>query len=107
MAETKWPGDECPPDCRYSMKMSSTGHGDPHRHCGFILYEGQIRGCEPGKGCARYRAGRRPVPVKWDTARGRQMWLSGRSNSEIARELGVCKATVQNRKARFWKKNMD
>lgn len=113
---------KCPPGCAYAM----TDHGVAH--CGFILLANQSRGCDPGPGCKRYRKGsfrpptpmrvkdparrrprisdkpRKPVAPVWDVAEGRRLWEAGRTDSMIAEELGISKASVQRRKARYWKK---
>ena len=112
----KWPGDECPPDCRYSMKSNSTGDGRAHRHCGYILMAGKVRGCDPGAGCVRYDNGRRPRramavkdrrPYAWDIARGRKLWQQGWTQGAIARELGISQASVERRVRLHWKKGED
>lgn len=100
-------------------------------HCGYILLANQSRGCDPGPGCTRYRRGhfRPPAPMRvrdparrraricdkprkgvalsWDVAEGRRLWEEGWSNGRIAEELGVCKASVQRRKDKYWKKGAD
>lgn len=112
----RYPGDACPPDCRYSMAFSSTGDGRCHRHCGFILRTGRIRGCDCGPGCIRYDNGRKPEQagqekspfgLRWDVARGRRLWEQGESQGAIAREMGISRASVERRAKMYWKKGMD
>jgi len=116
---------KCPPGCAYSMVCEGMSH------CGFILLANQSRGCDPGPGCKRYRKGhfrpptpmrvkdparrrsrisdkpRKPVAPTWDVAEGRRLWEAGYTDSMIAGELGISKASVQRRKARYWKKGVD
>lgn len=116
---------KCPPGCAYAM----LDHGE--EHCGYVLLANQMRGCDPGPGCTRYRKGhfRQPAPMRvkdparresrisdnprkhappgWDVARGRQLWVDGWTNIRIAAELGISDASVQRRKARYWRKGVD
>ena len=106
-----------------------TDHGV--EHCGYVLLAHQLRGCDPGPGCIRYRKGhfRAPTPMRvkdparrqkrlsdkprknvsqsWDVARGRELWLEGRTNREIAEAVGISASSVQRRKVRYWKKGVD
>lgn len=113
MIEEKWPGDACPPDCIYSMAATSTTNKIQHRHCGYILKPGKgSRGCDCGPGCIRYdngAAGTAPERprLRWDVARGRQLWLLGWTHAAIANELGITKASVERRVAMYWKKGID
>lgn len=115
----------CPPGCAYAM----TDHRVPH--CGYILIAHQRRGCEPGPGCKRYRKGHlappapmrikdpakrqsriqdtppRHTPPAWNVARGRQLSEEGWIDEEIARELGVCRSSVQKRRTKYWEKGVD
>ena len=118
MAEIKWPGDACPPDCRYSMRLTGATHGTGRRHCGYILYTGKPRGCEPGKACTRYDNGKKAVqamapvgkrsirPPRW-AREGRALWEDGHNKAEIARRLGVSWSQVDYRCKMHWKKNED
>lgn len=119
MAETKWPGDACPLDCRYSMKLSFAAKGIAHRHCGYILYTDKPRGCEPGRACTRYDNGKKAVQAMAPTGKprkprkpgwareGRELWEDGISKAEIARRLGVSWSQVGYRCKMHWKKNED
>lgn len=110
---SKWPGDDCPPDCIYSMKFATTSQGWCHRHCGYILKAGQSRGCEPGKGCLRYDNGRREKPPtkgvgpSWNVALGRELWLQGTTYGAIAEKVGTSRASVERRARMYWKNGRD
>lgn len=113
----RFPGDECPPNCVYSMRLNAKTEGISHRHCGYILKTGRSRGCEPGKGCKRYENRKQPpnqpMTVKnprqlsWDVKRGRELWQQGRTLAAIAEELGISRASVARRVAEYWKKGAD
>ena len=114
MAEnSKWPGDECPPDCIYAMKFTTTAQGFAHRHCGYILKVGRSRGCEPGKGCLRYDNGRQGKPPtkgvgpSWNVALGRELWLQGTTYGAIAEKVGTSRASVERRARMYWKNGRD
>lgn len=122
----KWPGDQCPPDCAYTMRFSTAGDGIIHRHCGYILKAGQMRGCEPGPGCTRYQGGGaatpaamsvkapkarvpRPAPIKrkprlpqWDTRKGYELYRQGLSTGRIAEVMGVGLYAVQYYRQKYW-----
>lgn len=112
--KSKWPGDECPPDCIYSMVGSSTNDEQRHRHCGYILKgDNGSRGCEIGANCIRYDNGKKKKPPTrgvgpaWDVAKGRQMWLQGATYLEIAESLGTTRASVDRRARLYWKNGRD
>lgn len=48
---------KCPLDCRYLMAYQH--NQDYSHHCGYILMTGRSRGCDPGRGCTRYKTKRR------------------------------------------------
>ena len=50
---------------------------------------------------------RKNVSQSWDVARGRELWLEGRTNREIAEAVGISASSVQRRKVRYWKKGVD
>ena len=110
----KWPGDDCPLDCIYSMVGNSTGDGTRHRHCGYILKgDNGSRGCDVGPGCIRYDNGKKKKPPTkgvgpaWDVAEGRKMWLQGATYLEIAESLGTTRASVDRRVRLYWRKGRD
>lgn len=107
-----------PPDCIYSMRLNTASEGISHRHCGYILKTGQSRGCEPGKNCARYKNSKEPPKpqamtakehprLHWDVRRGRELWRQGWTLAAIAEELGISRASVERRVAKYWKKGAD
>ena len=111
--KSKWPGDDCPPDCIYAMKLATKSQGWCHRHCGYILKAGQSRGCEPGKGCTRYDNGKRVaaptrgVGPSWNVALGRELWLQGTTYGAIAEKVGTSRASVERRARMYWKNGRD
>ena len=114
MAEKyEWPGDECPPDCIYAMKLATTSQGWCHRHCGYILKTDQSRGCEPGKNCTRYDNGSnggalvKSVGPAWNVALGRELWQQGVPQRKIAEQLGTSTASVERRVRLYWKHGRD
>lgn len=103
---------KCPPGCAYAMSCDSGPEGV---HCGFILYTGRPRGCDPGPGCNQYRKKKRPVRAAlrirkagpkftWDVDAGKRMWLEGKTDREIADALGVKRETVGNLRRKKWMK---
>jgi hypothetical protein len=96
------------------MKIATTAQGVNHRHCGYILYTGKPRGCEPGMGCSRYDNGKkaepavRPIigPPRW-AAPARELWEDGISKAEIARRLGITWSQVDYRAKMHWEKGED
>lgn len=122
---------KCPPGCVYSMVAGGATDGVCSQHCGFILYTGQLRGCDPGPGCTRYRTGRRcgSIPgvqavvaegnvirpdgtirraggrkFTWDEQAGKRMWLEGKTDRQIADALGIRRDTVGDCRRRKWMK---
>lgn len=106
----------CPQDCVYIQRCGGV------YNCGYIFEENHSRGCEPGPGCLWYRkkgdeapnllklpkerpakGERRPDPrLKWNAEAGRQMFLEGYSDREIAEELGAPLRSVQNQRRKHW-----
>ena len=111
-----WKPAKCPKDCIYRGREY---HGE-YAGCNYLGMTGELRGCDPGEGCSRYRprhgkrqrAEKTPIVLKgskgprpgWDTKKGRELWQQGRSVYEIAQELGISKSAVQDRKKRYWEK---
>lgn len=81
-------------------------------HCGYILFPGNgMRGCDLGPNCIRYEPAKQkaPVPIQvkkprptWDKEKGRQMWLEGKSDREIADAVGVHPETIRKIRRRKW-----
>lgn len=93
---------ECPPDCYFGQTL------DNLPCCGYFILTGNIRGCDPGPGCRRYRPATvkkctRKAP-KWDTEKGREMWLDKKSDGEIAKALGVTRTAVGFYRRNHWQK---
>ena len=101
---------KCRPGCVFSMCLRSgdVGSGGT-RHCGFILKTGQSRGCDPGPDCNQYvrrispRTGRK---FTWDESRGRELWLEGRTDQEIADALDVKRKVIGETRRRKWQKEV-
>lgn len=107
---------KCPKGCIWAMLMGNGPKGETIQHCGYILHPGNgARGCEPGPGCKRYQAGKKPgkttIRVKkggsrfrWDEPRGKKMWKDGKTDREIADALGVDRETIGKTRRRKWMK---
>lgn len=116
--ESETPCAECPEDCKYMMQLAGKkgqkAKNDEKAigHCGYILFPGNgMRGCDPGPGCIRYKPKKKkapkPIQVKkprptWDKEKGRQMWLEGKSDREIADAVGVHPETIRKIRRRKW-----
>lgn len=88
-------------DCHYYCKGTDT--------CDYWLVEDQLRGCPPGAGCFRkmtkkeYNMGK---AQKWDRVKGRQMWLEGKKDKEIAEVWGVHPDAVGQVRRKIWEKEV-
>ena len=64
------------------------------------------RPCLPGKDCTEYLKRKEGEQIlrkpNWDTDTGRQMWLAGKTDDEIARTLGTTARAVNLYKYRNW-----
>ena len=92
----------CPQDCVYLQLF-----GGKRQLCGYLLTTDEVRGCDPGPGCKRYvsmKSGPKHRRAKWDVDRGKQMWLEGRTDLEIAKELHVRSRAVKAYRLRVWEK---
>ena len=100
---------KCPEDCMY---LQST-HGGAMQMCGYLLITNQLRGCDPGKNCKRYVGLNDDLKhakhrrVKWDVVKGKEMWLKGCNDSQIAREVNVKRDTVKAYRLRVWEKEKE
>ena len=94
MAEQKSP---CA-GCMYYGKTTDT--------CDYILIADQRRPCPPGAECTVRRTSKevkRMGKPRWDTELGRLLWLEGKSDAQIAKEMGVAPNTVLHQR-RKWEK---
>ena len=86
-------------------------YGKSTRTCDYILIEDRRRPCPPGDDCTERRTKRKAMAIgrvpKWDTEMGRLLYLDGRSDEQIAEELGVSKTAVTNYRLRHWGKAND
>lgn len=82
-------------------------YGKYTKTCDYILIEDRRRPCPPGDACTarttrrQQMGGKKP---KWDTELGRLLYLDGRSDAQIAEELGVSQTAVMNYRIRHWGK---
>ena len=94
MPETKSP---CV-GCMYYGKTTDT--------CDYILIADQRRPCPPGAECTVRRTSKEVKKMgkpRWDTELGRLLWLEGKSDAQIAKEMGVAPNTVLHQR-RKWEK---
>ena len=88
--------------CHYFCKTTDT--------CDYWLIEDQLRGCDPGAGCTKkittkeYK--KMSYAPKWDRAAGREMWLAGKSDKEIAAVYGVSGEAVGQVRRKVWEKEV-
>lgn len=93
----------CPDNCVYLQTINGKGS-----ICGYLLETNQMRGCDPGPGCLRYVAKKEKIrgyksrKPKWDVEKGRRMWESGCTDTQIAKELGIDRGTVTAYRRRCW-----
>lgn len=82
-------------------------YGRSTRTCDYILMEDQRRPCPAGDGCTARRTSRKVSKMgkpRWDTELGRLLWLDGKSDREIAVEMGVATNTVLHQRKTKWEK---
>lgn len=94
------------------MKRPSKGWCDPCLYygkstdtCDYILMEDHRRPCPAGYGCIARRLRkdvRKSMNPKWDTAIGKEMFLGGRSDREIADFFGIAVSTVSYQRRKNW-----
>lgn len=83
--------------CIYYGKSTGT--------CDYILMEDHRRPCPAGYGCSAKRTRkdvRRSMQPKWDTSIGKEMFLGGRSDREIADFFGIAVSTVSYQRRKNW-----
>ena len=106
---------KCPPGCKYAMIAKHNKDGSVDEHCGYVIYMDQLRGCDPGPDCIRYEPGARIADSRfrpkqrgpkcgWDERKGFAMWQSGKTDREIADELGISRKLVSATRRRRWQK---
>lgn len=73
--------------------------------CDYILIEDHSRPCPGGPGCTARKL-RKDVngkmKAKWDTQLGRQLWLEGKKDKEIAEQFGIAANTVTTCRRKHW-----
>lgn len=82
--------------CHYHCPTTGT--------CDYIFIEDHPRPSPPGEGCTA-RITRKDYYMKkptWDTDAGRQMWLDGKSDSEIADEFHISTGAVTSYRKKHW-----
>ena len=85
-------------------------YGRNTRSCDYILMEDRSRPCPAGPGCTarRTKKGSREMgKPRWDTELGRLLWLDGRTDNEIATEMGVATNTVAHQRRTKWEKGAE
>ena len=115
-----WKPAKCPKDCFYRGREYGPGYAG----CNYLAATGELRGCDPGKGCIRYvkkgRGQRKTRPAAtdmtlgkpdkrkpgctWDHWKGYALWQEGQTARQIAERLGISRSAVQDRKKRYWEK---
>ena len=74
--------------------------------CNYILVMDIRRGCPAGAGCDKRMTKKEfklmGIPKAWDKEAGRQMWLAGKGDAEIARACGVTQGTISYFRKKHW-----
>lgn len=81
-------------------------HSPTTNTCDFILIEDRRRPCPPGAECTvrQGKEGKKKMgKPRWDTELGRLLWLEGKTDAQIAAEMGVAPNTVLHQR-RKWEK---
>lgn len=81
-------------------------YGKSTNSCDYILIADQRRPCPPGAECTVRRTSKEVKKMgkpRWDTELGRLLWLEGKSDAQIAKEMGVAPNTVLHQR-RKWEK---
>ena len=81
-------------------------HSPTTNTCDYILIEDCRRPCPPGEACTvrLTKEGKKKMgKPRWDTELGRLLWLEGKSDAQIAAEMGVAPNTVLHQR-RKWEK---
>lgn len=76
--------------------------------CDYIFIVDQRRPCPPGDECTEFITRKewddQMNKARWNTELGRQMWLEGKKDSEIADEFGIKTSVVATYRKRHWEK---
>lgn len=76
------------------------------RSCNYILVMDIRRGCQGGAGCDKKMTKKEfnlmGIPKAWDKEAGRQMFLAGKGDAEIARACGVTQGTISYFRKKHW-----
>ena len=70
--------------------------------CDYFHHTGEFRGCPAGKGCTRRESGRKKKAKDKEKEQAHLLWQQGLNNAEIARRVGVSKATVGIWRQKIW-----
>lgn len=81
-------------------------YGPAHRTCDYWEKEDKLRGCPAGAGCDKKITEKEHRKMsfegKWDKDAGKQMWLQGKSDKEIAEAFGVSSTAVYQIRKKYW-----
>ena len=74
--------------------------------CNYLLVMDVRRGCPAGAGCDKKMTKKEfrsmGIPKAWDKEAGRQMWLAGKGDAEIAKACGVAQGTISYFRKKHW-----
>ena len=74
--------------------------------CNYLLVMDVRRGCPAGAGCDKKMTKKEfrsmGIPKAWDKEAGRQMWLAGKGDAEIAKACGVTQGTISYFRRKHW-----
>lgn len=69
--------------------------------CTYILHTGRRRPCPAGDGCTEHSKHGGGVGVKIDLDLAKQLWAEGKTDAQVAKEVGASVATLRTYKRRL------
>lgn len=96
----------CDDHCKGCYYLAGqVGRSHQETYCLYWERADKLRGCPAGAGCNKKITKKEYAMAfqsKWDKEAGRQMWLDGKSDKEIAAAYGVSTTAVRAVRTRVW-----
>lgn len=86
--------------------MGCAFHSPGVKCCNYLLVMGIRRGCPGGAGCdkkmTKGELNAMGAPKDWNKELGKQMWVEGKGDAEIAKATGVTQGTISYFRRKHW-----